>query len=266
MRMVLDSDGFRVADVACGGGPGAWSAEEPIAALSIVLVRSGLFRRRVDGVELVADPMIAYLQRPGSIQQIAHPSGGDACTVIEPSASVLLDLADSPDVLSDQLFIRADLDVDHRTLLARARLGADSFELLERASTLAGKLLTGLIPERLRLSKHPTGAHDRALTDRVRELLHDRTDLGLGALARTIHVSPYRISRSFRRATAMTLTQYRRQLRLKQALQRLSDGDTNLARLAADLGFSDQAHFTRVARLETGATPGELRTMFSPHR
>jgi hypothetical protein len=135
--MMLATEGLRVAEVACAGGPSGWSAEEPIAALSIVLVRSGLFRRRVDGVELVADPMIAYLQRPGSIQQVAHPCGGDSCTVIEPSAAVCGDLAESPELLSDQLVIRADLDVDHRALLARARLGVNSFELLERATALA---------------------------------------------------------------------------------------------------------------------------------
>jgi AraC-like DNA-binding protein len=261
---VLASEGLCVAEVACAGGLSGWSAEEPIAALSIVLVRSGLFCRRVDGVELVADPMIAYLQRTGSIQQIAHPCGGDTCTVIELSAAVLGDLAESPELLSDQLVIRADLDVDHRALLARARLGVDSFELLERATALAGRLLSGLLAERSRPGGPPTDARARTLADQVRELLHQRTDLGLGALARTIGVSPYHLSRSFRTATGMTLTRYRRQLRVKRALQRLADGEGNLAGLAAGLGFADQADFTRVARVEAGATPGELRAALSP--
>ncbi|HVH54308.1 MAG TPA: helix-turn-helix domain-containing protein [Actinomycetota bacterium] len=45
-----------------------------------------------------------------------------------------------------------------------------------------------------------------------------------------------------RQRRGRTLTRYRRQIRMRQALQRLADGDSDLARLAADLGFSDQAH------------------------
>lgn len=258
-RILLASDGLRVAEVACAGGPSGWTAEEPIGALAIVLVRSGLFRRRVDGNESLADPMIAYLQRPGSIQQIAHPCGGDACTVIEPSAAALGDLPEPPKLRSDQLVIRADLEVDHRVLVARARFGADPFELSERATALAGRLLSGLA-ERWRV-RAPTGVRAQVLANQARELLNERTDLGLGALAQAIGISPYHLSRSFRHATGMTLTQYRRQLRVKQALQRLADGDSNLADIAADVGFADQAHFTRVARVEAGATPGELRAM-----
>ena len=52
-------------------------------------------------------------------------------------------------------------------------------------------------------------------------------------------------------------------LRIKQALQRLAEGDNHLGRLAADLGFSDQSHFTRVTRLEVGATAGQLRALLS---
>jgi len=263
-RTVLAGDDVRIAEVACRGGATGWSGDEPIDALSIVLVRSGLFRRRADGVEVVADRMLAYVQRPGSVQQIAHPRGGDTCTVIQPSAAMLGELAERPEALSDQLVVSADLDLEHRALLARARRGADAFELLERATSLAGELLAALAGERSRPGRSPMGSRAGRLADEVRELLHERSDLDLGVLARTIGISPYHLSRSFRSATGMTLTRYRRQLRLKLALQYLADGDPDLAGLAADLGFADQAHFTRVARREVGATPGELRGMLSP--
>jgi len=264
--MVLAADGFRVAEVACEGGPRGWSGEEPVGGLSIVLVRSGLFRRRVVGVEQVVDPMVAYLERPGSVQQIAHPGGGDHCTVIVASPSALGSLAEDREPLADQLVIAADLDVDHRALLARSRHGADPFELLERATALAGRLLCGFLLGRPDEGGPSAATRARALADQVRELLGDQADLGLTELAGIIGVSPYHLSRSFRQATGMTLTRYRRQLRVKRGFQRLADGDTDLARLAADLGFSDQAHFTRVTRLEAGATPGQLRALLSPRR
>ena len=48
-------------------------------------------------------------------------------------------------------------------------------------------------------------------------------------------------------------------LRARAALERLAGGERDLARLAADAGFADQAHLCRVVRAETGTTPSALR-------
>jgi AraC-like DNA-binding protein len=48
-------------------------------------------------------------------------------------------------------------------------------------------------------------------------------------------------------------------LRARAALERLAGGERDLARLAAELGFADQSHLTRVVRSETGRTPAALR-------
>ncbi|HET9541208.1 MAG TPA: AraC family transcriptional regulator, partial [Candidatus Limnocylindria bacterium] len=88
-RVLLDGSAVAVAEHSCDASHARWSAEEPLTSLSVVLVRSGLFRRRVDGVESVAEPTAGYLQRPGSIQQVAHPCGGDRSTVITPSPLIL---------------------------------------------------------------------------------------------------------------------------------------------------------------------------------
>jgi AraC-like DNA-binding protein len=46
-------------------------------------------------------------------------------------------------------------------------------------------------------------------------------------------------------------------------MERLAAGERDLAGLAADLGFADQAHLTRALRAETGTTPGALRTLLT---
>ncbi len=53
-----------------------------------------------------------------------------------------------------------------------------------------------------------------------------------------------------------------RRRRLQEAADRLRDTDAELAGIAADLGYADQAHFTRDFRKATGLTPGEFAARF----
>jgi AraC-like DNA-binding protein len=260
--MILDAPELRVADVRCQARHSAWSAEEPVGGPSVVLVRSGAFRRRVDGTESVIDRATAYVQRPASVQQVAHPWGGDTCTVIHPSASAFGNLAEPIyDSTDAPVVLPAAIDADHRVLLARARNGAEEFELVERATVLVTRLTEALRAEGARPARRVNTSRARRLRDQVCQALDENIDVRLPELARRIDVSPCHLSRTFRRAMGMTLTRYRRQLRLEMAIERLEAGDADLARLAADLGFADQAHFTRALRTETSATPGQLRAL-----
>jgi AraC-like DNA-binding protein len=53
-----------------------------------------------------------------------------------------------------------------------------------------------------------------------------------------------------------------RRRRLQEAADRLRDPDAGLATIAAELGYADQAHFTRDFRLATGLTPGGFAARF----
>jgi AraC-like DNA-binding protein len=61
----------------------------------------------------------------------------------------------------------------------------------------------------------------------------------------------------------MTISRYRNRVRISRALHRIDEGATDLARLAFTLGFSDQAHFTRVMDKELGRTPGRVRALLT---
>jgi AraC-like DNA-binding protein len=52
-------------------------------------------------------------------------------------------------------------------------------------------------------------------------------------------------------------------LRVRDVLNRLADGERDLARLAADVGFTDHSHLCRVVRTETGLTPSALRRVLA---
>lgn len=81
--------------------------------------------------------------------------------------------------------------------------------------------------------------------------LHDVAD---GACCSLFH-----LAHTFRRATGLSLHGYRQRLRLAAALQRLEEGERDLAALAHDLGFSSQSHLGETFRRGVGATMGQVR-------
>jgi AraC-like DNA-binding protein len=251
----------RVSTFQCEGMEHEWSAEEPVGSFAVVLVRSGVFRRRVNGVELLVDRMVGYCELPGSTQQIAHPCGGDTCTAIELSEHELGSLID-PDRFRPgaPLLVAPFIDLAHRLLIKSIRQGADQAELGERATLLAGCLIESE-HETPQTARPRRAALYRQLTDRVREALSDDPHLGLTELASMNKVSIFHLSRVFRAVSGTTLSRYRTRLRARLAMDRIANGERNLAHLAADVGFADQAHMTRTLRHETKLTPGRLRSV-----
>jgi AraC-like DNA-binding protein len=260
--LLLDVPGLSIAEVRCSGDGHGWSGEEPVESLAVILVQHGRFRRRVDGVELLADAAAGYVQRPGSVQQIAHPKGGDWCTVLTPSRTILGSLLDRVGPV-EPLFTPPALDLAHRILVARARGDAERFELTERAALLVGELVEVVGRTGMPRRQSSGASRSGALTDAVRWAINDDPRLRLDELALRAGVSAYHLSRTFRQVTGITITRYRRRIRLRRAIDRLAAGEGDLARLAAELDYADQAHLTRSFRSEIDITPGRLRAMFA---
>jgi AraC-like DNA-binding protein len=256
--VVLDAPGLCVAEVSCPGHGTGWSAPEPIGVFGIVLVRRGVFRRRVRGVPSVVDPATAYVQLPGTEQQIAHPAGGDLCTSVQ-----LRPDEHDPLPCAGPVPVTPRIGLVHRLLVARARAGAGAVALTDLAAELVTAVLAELAGDPDGGGHHPS---HRRLVDSVRELLACDAGYPLPELAGRLGVSPYHLSRVFHRTTGVTFARYRIRLRTSAALERLAAGEQGLAALAADLGFADQAHLTRTLRAETGVSPGRLRTLLAPPR
>jgi AraC-like DNA-binding protein len=256
---------FELRDVRCASQRSSWSAPEESTAFAVVLARRGCFRRRVRRVESVVDPTVAYFVRPGEEQQIEHPSdGGDACTAIGLAPELLATLwGGDPRLPVTPVFTTARLDLEHRLLVTAASRGTDETDVSERVLSLVAGLLGRADQRRVESGRPATRAGRRRVVEAAREALAVNPTVGLPGLARQVAVSPYHLSRIFHEHTGETVTRYRNRLRVRVALERLAEGEPSLARLAADLGFADQAHLARVTREELGFPPSQLRSALS---
>lgn len=81
----------------------------------------------------------------------------------------------------------------------------------------------------------------------------------LDDIARAAHCSPYHLARQFRRHAGTSLHVHRTRLRMVAALYRMSEGERDLAGLAADLGYSSHSHFSAVFTATYGRSPAQLR-------
>jgi AraC family transcriptional regulator len=83
--------------------------------------------------------------------------------------------------------------------------------------------------------------------------------LTAAGIARAVGASPTRLAAAFRRHEGLTLAAAVRRLRVEAACTRLADPEVTLADVAAETGFADQSHLTRVFKRVTGTTPGAYR-------
>ena len=258
--ILLDEAGLRLEDVRCASRRTDWSPPEPSSGHAVVFVRRGCFRRRVDGTEALLDPAVVYFENPGDEQQVAHPcDGGDACTVVRLSPDVAAEICGGDPALPEQpLFTDSRLDLEQRELVACSSQ-VDAFELTERALLLVADVLERAHPACVGGGRPSTVAGRRRAVEDAREALSADPRMSVRELAQAVAVSPHHLSRIFAAHTGESISRYRNRIRVRLALERLAGGETSLARLAADLGFADQAHLTRVVRGHVGLAPSHLR-------
>lgn len=247
---VADGDGFAVRRVEIRSDTDRWWPPEVPPAYRVTLVRAGVFRARVPGRTLLADPATAYVA--WSETAIAHrPGSVDVCTAVDVSEPYLADLTGGAEPPA-QIPISGELAVEHRLLALRAAAGADAFELAERLALLLGALLTDQSPERTsreQISRAQTGPKrtNPARTSREGAGL-DRTGLecaskeraGLGRTGRSAR-SPSGAS------SARTIVEAAREL------VNADPAGLGLRDLAARAGCSPY-HLSRVFHAETGLT------------
>jgi AraC-like DNA-binding protein len=267
-RTLIDRDGIEIAAVACRSTRGRGPSREHTSGHAVVFVRRGCFVREADGVASTLDLTLAYCINPEQEERYDHPhAGGDDCTVVYLSPEVVASLeGGEPRLPQRPLVASSEIDLEHRLLLAAARRGDDPHELVERAIALAAHALEQHDPRPVAAGRPSTAYARRVLVAETREALADDPQRSLPQLARELAVSPHHLSRIFSSETGTTISRHRMRLRVRAAMERLADGERDLARLAAVLGFADQSHLCRTVRSETQLTPSALRRLLSDDR
>ncbi|MUM77805.1 helix-turn-helix domain-containing protein [Pseudodesulfovibrio sp. F-1] len=119
-------------------------------------------------------------------------------------------------------------------------------DLLTRHGRLGGPCPCVRVPEAVELVHGHLAAH---LDERV----------GLDDLSILAGVSRYHLLRLFSRETGLPPHAYQNQLRVARARTLLARGEP-ISQVAAEVGFADQSHFSRVFRQFTGATPRQYQS------
>jgi AraC-like DNA-binding protein len=136
---------------------------------------------------------------------------------------------------------------------------ADPLLVEEAALRIVRAVMSSTI-SRSRRRGSTRSAH-RELAEAAKELLASTLpeQLGLHDLAARLRASPFHLARVFRNETGYSLHEYRTQLRLRLALERLPDSGGSLSALAFELGFASHSHFTDTFHREFGVAPSAVR-------
>jgi AraC family transcriptional regulator len=269
---VLHRDGVSLALYRCPGRDGgAPPAEEFPDCHQFCFVQAGSFVRRSPLGQITADANQVLFFDRGTPYRVHHPHpGGDAClllSVCDEDRLAWMESWDAPTDRGPDAAMPWDAGLTDGAaalsayrLVADLRRGLDALAAHERAIML----LDGVRPLSVAAAPRRREPHrSREVVEAVKLLLLRRLSepLRLADIAAEFGLSVFTLCRLFRRHAGLPVHRYRRRLRLRQALERLTAGERDLTTLALDLGFSDHSHFTNAFREEFAVPPSAFRAM-----
>jgi AraC family transcriptional regulator len=268
-RTLFSSPLLTVAEFRCPPTDNAWHTENTIGdwpLISFPRVPVGI--TFPSGRRLLATPNLAMLYNAGQpYERHLRDRRGDECLYIQLHGSALESLEPESEAIRDGRLVVNHAPANrlayfHQHLLARYLEGSAPDALL--AEETAIRLVRGVLPRARSappLGRSATAASHRNLAEDAKELLAAAVEekLSLQQIALRLSTSPFHLARVFRRETGFSLHDYRKQLRLRLALEQLPASNGGLTSLALRLGFSSHSHFTDTFRREFGVAPSVVR-------
>jgi AraC-like DNA-binding protein len=111
-------------------------------------------------------------------------------------------------------------------------------------------------------SKQAGGKKIPAWAQELKDMIQDHidTNLSLKELSKDLDINPSYLSREFsKHFDNLSFGDYIRKQRIDKAIELMADPNYSLTDIAYLTGFSDQSHFTRIFKKNTGENPSDFR-------
>jgi AraC-like DNA-binding protein len=231
-------------------------------ALGVIL--GGAERYRYRGESVTAPSGSVMVIAPGEVHtgHAAHPSGW-VYSMVYPAVQWLEDAHEAlggrglpsfrSSLLPDPALAR---QLDSALSALHHNTDALQAEFLWRGALEQLILRHGVAPARTPDDQRPNHRERRGVAQaRARLDADPASKVSLSDLAAAVDLTPSVLAHSFKAALGLAPHTYRLGARVQLARQLLSTGQ-RVSDVALQLGFADQAHFTRVFKRVVGTTPG----------
>ncbi|MGC1174619.1 helix-turn-helix transcriptional regulator [Polaromonas sp.] len=228
-----------------------WSPSYEVASPRLVLPASGATEFRMAAQSVLLDGLTALSLPAGLLYQMKPCADAARASIVvsaRPGAGQALPPADAWALSPRAVWLLRR----HWRALALGKGGEATQALLQTVLRHA--------PPVARIQGRSAPAVQRAQRFMVaRTAAADATPWTLHDVADAACCSLFHLARSFRKHTGLSLHGYRQRLRLATALQRLEEGERDIAALAHELGYSSQSHLGAAFVRELGVTPAQAR-------
>ena len=226
---------------------------------------AGKWSTRYRGENLLVGPGHMQLAQPGEISscEFASPERQSFCGMTISTARVAEVDGDAHGSRHGSPFFPEHLVVDknavasfvetHQRLMQPAS-ALESSSLLQHLILLLLRRFAGKRPEIPALKEAPRAVRI------ARAYIEDRLSANpsLDDLSAVAGMSPFHLSRLFKRSMGLPPHAYQNHLRVQKAKALLADGQPS-DEVAAEVGFADQSHFIRQFKRQVGMTPHVYR-------
>lgn len=268
-RVLFDSELIRIGAFRCHPSHPSFHDSGPARNFCFVFPRTAVEIQHEHQRPFVANPNIVTFYNLGQpYQRNPVSADGDRCDWFGVHADLVRDIVRSFDPAVDDR-PEAPFRFTHRwsdagTYLLQRRVFERVANGALQESLAVEELVIRLLESVLRsapVSPPSIGIKQRDVLHHVKLILSQRLGerLTLRNVAREAELSPYHLCRLFRRATEMTLHQYRQKLLLRWSLESVAKPEKPLVDIALDAGFSSHSHYTSAFHREFAESPSKVR-------